>query len=173
MRQQPAIHLVAFWLIVWMAAWMAVALPCLAVDESQPDLEAYRGQLITNITVAGNHVTRDWIIAREIWATEGEVLDPELIADDITRLENLAIFGGILVTPTDHLGGVALNYSFTEMPWIIPYPAMNYTEENGFSIGVGVASPNFAGRGISLSGPLGDPLFAMILASKIPYINDS
>ncbi len=152
MRQQPAIHLVAFWLVLWIAAWMAVALPSLAVDENQPDLEAYRGQLITDITVAGNHVTKDWIIAREIWSTEGQSLDPKLVADDITRLENLAVFGGILVTPTEHLDGVALNYSFTEMPWIIPYPAMNYTEENGFSLGVGVASPNFGGRGISLSG---------------------
>lgn len=123
-----------------------------ADDEVQPDLEPYRGLVIVEITLAGNHVTKDWVIAREVWAGEGEKLDPDEIAADLTRLENLAIFGSVLVTPTKVDGGVALNYSFTEMPWIIPYPAMSYTEENGFSIGVGVASPNFAGKDIMLSG---------------------
>ncbi len=134
-----------------LAAWVFAAAPALAIDENQPDLEPYRGQIIAEITVAGNHVTKDWIIAREIWSTEGQELVPELILDDITRLENLAIFGNVMVVPAVHAGGVALNFSFTEMPWIIPYPAMNYTEENGFSLGAGAASPNFGGRGVSLS----------------------
>ncbi len=126
--------------------------PCLASEGSQVDLEPFRGQVIVEITIAGNHVTKDWVIAREVWASEGESLDPDEIQEDIIRLENLAIFGEVLVTPSAVEGGVSLNYSFTEMPWIIPYPAMSYTEENGFSLGVGVASPNFAGRDIMLSG---------------------
>lgn len=120
-----------------------------ADDEPSTGLSSYEGVLVVDITVAGNHVTKEWIIAREIWTTEGDLLDLKLIADDLTRLENLAIFGGVEVVATRQGDGVALNYSFTEMPWIIPYPAVSYTEENGFSIGAGVASPNFAGRGIS------------------------
>ncbi len=126
--------------------------PCFAEEPSQQDLEPYRGQVIMEITIAGNHVTKDWVIGREVWASEGKELDPDLVQEDITRLENLAIFGSVLVTIAPIEGGVTLNYSFTEMPWIIPYPAMSYTEENGFSLGVGVASPNFAGRDIMLSG---------------------
>ena len=124
----------------------------MAAEPSLADFEQYRGQTIVDITLAGNHVTKDWVIGREIWATEGKVLDPEIIHEEIVRLENLAIFGEVVVSASKVEGGVALNYSFTEMPWIIPYPAMNYTEENGFSLGVGVASPNFAGRDIMLSG---------------------
>jgi outer membrane protein insertion porin family len=126
--------------------------PGLAEDEPQPDLEPFRGQIIVEITIGGNHVTKDWVIAREVWAAEGHELDPDEIKEDVIRLENLAIFGSVLVTPVPVEGGVSLNYSFTEMPWIIPYPAMSYTEENGFSLGVGVASPNFSGRDIMLSG---------------------
>ncbi len=123
-----------------------------ASEQLQADLEPYRGQTIAEITLEGNHITKDWVIGREVWATEGQVLDPDVIQEDIIRLENLAIFGEVVVTASAVEGGVALNYSFTEMPWIIPYPAMNYTEENGFSLGAGVASPNFAGRDIMLSG---------------------
>ncbi len=123
-----------------------------ATELFQQDLEPFNGQVIKKITIEGNEVTKDWVIAREVWAAEGEALDLETIQNDIVRLENLAIFGGVIVTAAAVDGGVALNYSFTEMPWIIPYPAMNYTEENGFSLGVGVASPNFGGRDIMLSG---------------------
>jgi len=125
---------------------------CFASEEQQADLEQYSGQTIVEITLAGNHVTKDWVIGREVWATVGEALDMDVINEDMVRLENLAIFGEVIVTASPVEGGVALNYSFTEMPWIIPYPAMNYTEENGFSLGVGVASPNFGGRDVMVSG---------------------
>ena len=140
------------WMIFWIALSSTLGNHCLASEGSELALEPFRGQIIVEITLQGNHVTKDWVIAREVWSSEGEELDPDKIREDITRLENLAIFGGVIVTATAADGGVSLNYSFTEMPWIIPYPAMNYTEENGFSIGLGVASPNFAGRDIMLSG---------------------
>ena len=70
----------------------------------------------------------------------GDPLDLELIREDIIRLENLAIFGSVVVTPRPLRDGVALDFAFTEMPWIIPFPALRYTEENGFSVGLGVAS---------------------------------
>ena len=122
-----------------------------AVAEESTDLEAWRGVAVVDITLAGNHVTKDWVIGREIWTEVGDPLDPEIVLNDVTRLENLAIFGSVVVTATAQDEGVALNYEFTEMPWIIPYPSMAYTEENGFSVGLGVASPNFGGRNITLS----------------------
>lgn len=125
---------------------------CMAADQPQPDLEPFRGRIIMEITIDGNHVTKDWIIARQVWSAKGKELDPEIVQNDITRLENLAIFGSVIVTPNPIDDGVGLNYTFTEMPWIIPYPAINYSEENGFSFGVGVASPNFAGRNVMVSG---------------------
>ncbi len=121
-------------------------------ETKHDDMESWRGVPVTDLTLAGNHITKDWVIAREIWTDVGDPLDPELVLDDVTRLENLALFGSVEVTGAAHEDGVALNFEFTEMPWIIPYPALNYTEENGFSAGLGVASPNFGGRGVTLSG---------------------
>lgn len=141
-------------------AAFALALLCLgsfgfALGQGPPpedDLDRWAGVKVTDITLAGNHITKDWVIAREIWTDVGDSFDPATARGDATRLENLAIFGSVEITPTDHLGGVALNYEFTEMPWIIPFPALSYSEENGFSVGLGVSSPNFAGRDVTLSG---------------------
>ena len=137
-----------------LALMLATAAVTALADEPQDagdGLEAWRGVTVTDITLAGNHVTKDWVIGREIWTEIGDPLDLQVVREDITRLENLAIFGSVVVTPTPLKDGVALNYEFTEMPWIIPYPSLAYTEENGFSVGLGVASPNFRGRNITLS----------------------
>jgi len=151
-----------------LALYLPLAALCLAEEETQMDLEPYRGQTIIEITLAGNHVTKEWIIAREIWSEVGDKFDPQLARDDLTRLTNLSIFGSVIVEPTASAAGVALNYEFTEMPWIIPYPAMNYTEENGFSLGAGVASPNFRGRGIMLSA---SAVFGGVTAYKFSATN--
>jgi outer membrane protein insertion porin family len=115
------------------------------------ELEPYRGQIIEEIRLAGNRVTRDYVITREIWTEEGKPLDPELVAEDLTRLENLAIFGSVVVIPSQGDEGVILDFEFTEMPWLIPYPAVKWNEQNGFSFGAGLSSPNFRGQGVLLS----------------------
>jgi outer membrane protein insertion porin family len=130
-----------------------LALLCMAsAAESQvAHLEPYRGQTITEIRIAGNRVTREFVIRREIWSEEGAPLDPGLVAQDLTRLENLALFGSVVVTPIPMDEGVALDFEFTEMPWLIPFPAVKWNEQNGFSFGLGVSSPNFLGYGATLS----------------------
>ena len=115
------------------------------------ELENYRGVTITQIQAQGNRVTKDYVIAREIWSEEGHPLDPALVAEDITRLENLALFGSVVVTVIPEDSGVALNFEFTEMPSLIPFPAVSWNEQNGFSFGVGLTSPNFRGQGVNLS----------------------
>jgi outer membrane protein insertion porin family len=115
------------------------------------ELEPFRGQTVQEVRLAGNRVTRDYVITREIWTEEGHPLDPDLVAEDITRLENLAIFGSVIVTPTQGEEGVILDFEFTEMPWLLPYPAVKWNEQNGFSFGAGLSSPNFRGQGVLLS----------------------
>lgn len=115
------------------------------------DLEEYRGETIAEIRLQGNRVTRDFVITREIWSEEGDPLDPDLVAQDITRLENLAIFGSVIASTSRVENGVQLDFEFTEMPSILFYPAVAWNEQNGFSGGVGVSSPNFLGRGMTLS----------------------
>ncbi|RKZ07369.1 hypothetical protein DRQ32_10170 [bacterium] len=120
-----------------------------AVDVT--NLEPYRGQNLARIELQGNRITHDYVITREVWSEEGTPLDPELVAEDIIRLENLAIFGSVIATPTAGPDGVILNFEFTEMPSLLPYPAVSWNEQNGFSAGVGLSSPNFLGRGMTLS----------------------
>ena len=119
-------------------------------DSTTISVEEYAGQKITNITIQGNNVTEDYVIARQIWSEIGNPLDPELVAEDVTRLDNLSIFGSVEVAVIPNADGVVLNFSFTELPWLIPYPALSYTEQNGFSVGLGVTSPNFLGHGMIL-----------------------
>jgi outer membrane protein insertion porin family len=121
-------------------------------DDAINEYEAYRGLIVKAITFGGTHVTEDFVVTREIWTDVGKPLDPHEVSRDIARLQNLSIFGSVEVTAREKDSGVVLNYQFTEMPWLIPYPAISYTEENGFSIGVGLASPNFGGKGVNLSG---------------------
>lgn len=138
-----------------LGAMLAVGACSIAVADSKPSLDdqlaPFTGMTIRDITFSGAHITKDSVIRREIWSEEGKILDPKIVAGDLVRLENLSIFGSVVVIPTEIDGGVALDYEFTEMPWLIPYPAVAYSEENGFSIGAGVASPNLFGRDITLS----------------------
>jgi len=121
-------------------------------EQSEPDsLEQFRGQIVKQISIHGNQITKEYVVAREIWTAEGNPLDPELVREDIVRLQNLSVFGSVEVKPIAAEGGVELDYQFTEMPWLIAYPAGKYTEENGFAFGAGIASPNLAGRDITLS----------------------
>jgi outer membrane protein insertion porin family len=140
-----------FWIsLLALALLPGMAIPSHAIT-SIAELENYRGVTITEIQTAGNRVTKDYVIAREIWSEEGHPLDPALVAEDITRLENLALFGSVVVTVIPQDNGVALNFEFTEMPSLIPFPAVSWNEQNGFSFGVGLTSPNFRGRGVNLS----------------------
>jgi len=37
---------------IFLAAWLAAVAPCFAVDEDQPDLEPYRGQIYLTVIIA-------------------------------------------------------------------------------------------------------------------------
>jgi outer membrane protein assembly factor BamA len=147
-------HLLRFGFL-FLACYLMGGLAYGQSNESDADpLEEYRGQIVKHITIRGTHVTEDYVVAREIWTDRGKPLDPELVNDDIARLQNLSIFGSVVVEATSVEGGVDLDFQFTEMPWLIPYPAVKYTEENGISLGVGLSSPNFAGKDVTLSASL-------------------
>jgi outer membrane protein insertion porin family len=70
----------------------------------------------------------------------------------VVRLNNLSIFAQVRVGAREEKDGVRLEYQVKETPPVLPYPAMSFTEENGFSIGLGISAPNLTGRDITLSG---------------------
>lgn len=120
---------------------------------SAPDSLAFcQGFRVTRVDVAGFKNTKEFVIRREIQTRPGDLFDAGLVQRDLTRIENLGIFSsaGVAVETTDST--VALTYRVREMPWIIPYPRLRYTEEDGWSIGAGVTSVNLFGRAIYATG---------------------
>lgn len=115
-------------------------------------LEPHSGKLVVDLTISGNNVTKYYVIRREIHTAEGDTLSLETIKKDIERLKNLGIFADITILPTQYSNGVGLEFEFREMPWIFPYVAFRYTEENGWSVGPALTSVNLFGRAISVSG---------------------
>lgn len=115
-------------------------------------LDPYEGYLVTRVDIAGNDVTKDFVVRREIRVRPGDVFHVSEASHDITRLENMSIFSSTTITAVAADSTVALTYTVKEIPWIIPYPRLKYTEQDGFSVGAGVASVNLFGRAIYLSG---------------------
>ncbi len=112
----------------------------------------YEGMTITKLTIAGNRITKDFVILRELRLKEGDEFSSATLEDDLQRLENLGIFSSMEGNLSEYEGGVALEVQVQEMPWLVPYPKIKYIEENGWSFGAGLSSMNMAGRNIYLSG---------------------
>ena len=117
---------------------------------SPPD--ACEGFLVTRIDIAGRRVTREFVIRREIRTRVGEPFRAEDARADVTRIENLGVFSSVVVETVPADSTVALTYRVREMPWIVPYPLLTHTDQDGWSGGAGVVSGNLAGRTIGLSG---------------------
>jgi outer membrane protein insertion porin family len=114
-----------------------------------PDsLAVCQGLRIDRVDVVGFKKTKEFVIRREIHTRVGDAFRVETTGRDLTRIENLGIFSSawIGVQPTDST--VAVTYFVREMPWIVPYPRLRYTEEDGWSIGAGITSVNLFGRAI-------------------------
>ena len=112
----------------------------------------FAGRPVTAINLGGHKVTKEHVIRREIRQGIDDPFDLATLQADKLRLQNLNIFASIDVDAEEDGEGVALDYEFKEMPPLIPFPAFTFTEENGFSYGLGVSALNFMGRDIQLSG---------------------
>ena len=127
-------------------------LPASLLAQADPAVFApFEGRPVVAIDLAGNTVTRERIIVRELATRVGEPLRLAQIEADLNRLENLGLFAETRVAPEADGEGVRLKFAFKEMPAILPFPSFIYTEENGFSYGAAVSALNLTGRGISLS----------------------
>lgn len=137
------------------AAWLLVML-CLspAALLAQVDdvaFASFEDRPVTAISLVGHEVTREYVITRELETKVGEPFRLETLQEDLQRLENLGLFAQTGVTPAADGEGVALTFTFREMPAVLPFPSFLYTEENGFSYGAALSAMNLTGRGISLS----------------------
>jgi outer membrane protein insertion porin family len=125
-----------------------------AAQLDEAALEPHENATVVDITISGHSVTKDYVIWREIHTKVGEPFQLELLRKDVSRLDNLGIFASVKVVPVEYAIGVGLDFHFREVPWIIPYVALRYNEENGWSGGPAVSSVNLLGRDMYLSGRL-------------------
>jgi outer membrane protein insertion porin family len=135
----------------------AVPLPLPGVEFEEvvdrESLERLAGRTIVSFQHLGHSITKDRVIESRIDLAEGQRLDPQVVRADVVRLEDLGIFSSVRVQVGEvEEGGVAVRYVLREMPWIIPYVAFRYTEENGWSVGPALSSVNLFGEAIYLSG---------------------
>jgi len=137
----------------WLVAAGLLLNPALVhAQQNVSPLAPYAGQTVTAIDLDGNKVTKDWVVRREMETKVGQPLVLDTVAEDLQRLENLSVFAQVRVEGSADGEGVRLTLRIREMPPVIPFVGMAYTEENGFSVGPGVSALNLAGRQISLSG---------------------
>lgn len=142
------------------SAWLLAALIAVLLFVPSPGraafdpapYSAFEGKRIAGISFTGNRTTKESFIRRELEIEVGDTLSVDKLAEGIRNLENYGIFGSVTVGIEDATDGVLLEYEFREMPSYIPFVAVQYTEENGFSIGPAVAAVNLFGRGIRASG---------------------
>ena len=134
------------------AIWKLVRELRKTIRQFEPDLHPFEGVPVAAIDVVGYRKTREYVIRREIRSKIGEPLDVEVLDADVIRLRNLSLFSQVRVDADQRDDGVHVEFQLKESPPVIPYPAMAFTEENGFSIGVGLSASNVTGRDVSLSG---------------------
>lgn len=136
------------------AALVLVFLPALAW--AQIDITPFlddEGRTIESISTEGLDVTKDFVVAREIHSKVGEPLSIETLLGDIQRLENLQIFSELkLKLEPGTSGGVRVTYVVKEMNSWLPLLALQFTEQDGFSVGPGITALNLTGRNIRISG---------------------
>ena len=125
--------------------------PAPAAEAGDSLLHAHEGRPLGRYTFSGNRITKDYVIARELELRPGRPLAADSLEEDLARLDNLSIFSSVRPVFTARGDSSDLDLVIKEMPALVPYPAISYNEIDGWSAGLGVASLNLLGRGISLS----------------------
>jgi len=117
-------------------------------DRGHPPADCPR---IAAVRVTGNERTETDVILREMESRAGRCYNPVLVGQDRDRIDNLDLFSEVVIDSLRQDGRLVLEVRVKErLVWIplawIPYPLLNWTEENGWSYGLGVANPNSSGR---------------------------
>jgi outer membrane protein assembly factor BamA len=138
-------------------------------------LELSKNIIIRKIILAGNEVTDEDVILREIRTKENHPLNADLLKKDLERLYNLSLFNKIDIfpVPTDSLNTIDLMFLFEESLYIIPLPQGGF--RNGqltqFWAGLNLIWRNFRGRNETLNASFGigaDPFVGV--GYTIPWI---
>lgn len=130
---------------------------------------------IGKIFIAGNDVTDEDIIMRELSVRENSKLNIKMLEDDVQRLYNLGLFNKVDVypVPTDSAFKVNVMFLVEERFYILPVPQGGFRngEFSKFWAGLNIVWNNFRGRNetASLSFGIGYEPFVN-LSYSVPWI---
>jgi outer membrane protein assembly factor BamA len=115
-------------------------------------LAPFENRTVTSLGLRGLEHTKPHIVTRELETVVGQPLRLDALRADLQRLENLALFASTSATGQADGEGVAVTLVFKEAIRGFPYPALSYTEVDGWSFGAGATWRNMLGRNMSVSG---------------------
>lgn len=135
--------------------------PCLPAiqDAGEDSVRAQYKIEVRKIILAGNDITDEDVILREVKTRENSVLDESVLKEDIQRLNRLGLFNKIDVypVPTDSVGQIDIMFVFEESFYFIPLPQGGF--RNGqfsqFWAGLNLIWRNFRGRNETLNASFG------------------
>jgi len=108
-------------------------------------------RIIREIRIQGLHQVPESKVLLQLKSREGEFLSEDNLAKDRERLDRMALFSNIDITANTGNDGTILEINLKETLPYLPYPAIGVTGEQGTTLGVGLKSANFLGRGTNLS----------------------
>lgn len=115
-------------------------------------LAPFESRTVTAIEVAGNRVTREFVVRRELRTRVDGSLSLAVLRADLQRLDNLDIFSSVVVDAAPTPGGVSLVLRVREVPFIVPYISYDVSDQDGWSFGPALKSVNLFGRDIYAAG---------------------
>ncbi len=104
--------------------------------------------VVREVIVQGNHVTKEYVILREMSIRPGVELSQELIDHDRDRIYNLGLFNRVDVDYTERDSGAAVYVTVDERWYFFPFPivGVRYRNLKNLYYGAGLSHQNFRGR---------------------------
>lgn len=115
-----------------------------------PENDSVPEVYVTSIIIAGNEITDEDVIKREILTRENSKLDAVLLQEDAERIYKLGLFNKVQVfpVPTDSIAKVKVMFLVEERFYILPLPQGGFKngEFSKFWAGAKITWNNFRGR---------------------------
>ena len=116
--------------------------------------QSFYGKNIKEIRIKGAHRTKKYIILRQLSSKVGEPCLEQNLKEDENKLKKLGIFSQVDVFAMEDKGKTVVVVEVKEYSLYLPAIKVQISDENGLSVGGGMKSLNFSGRGIYFSGSL-------------------
>ena len=106
---------------------------------------------VNNITIAGNASTKDSVIRRELYLSEGENFSQSDLSDSLNALRRTGYFNNVQIIPHQvSPSAMDLQVKVDEASTGSIMGGISYGSYDGFGVNAGISDRNFLGSGIEL-----------------------